>query len=326
MNKYLIITSINNPTKAVKNYAQMQGWNIVMVGDKKTPDDWDCDNIEYLSPDKQANLKFSIINELPWNQPSRANIGYLYAMEKKADSITQSDDDNIPNKFWGLPNDDQEMSIIDTNSFTNVYSNFTNEFIWPRGYPLDKILNSKRAIESKGKLKVAIWQHLADGDTDVDAIYRLTNNKTISFNQRDPLALSRNTVCPFNCQSTTFFKESYVLLYLPSYITPRSSDIVRGLIAQPLLWSIERNLGFTSPTVTQERNPHNYLKDFEEEILIYLNSEKIIEIANEAINSDYSLHENLIKVYGSLIFNKILPDKEMDALQCWVNDVLALSK
>jgi len=98
MNKYLIITSINNPTKAVKNYALMKGWNIVMVGDKKTPDDWSCENIVYLSPDIQNNLNFSIINKLPWNQPSRANIGYLYAMENKADSITQSDDDNIPNE------------------------------------------------------------------------------------------------------------------------------------------------------------------------------------------------------------------------------------
>jgi hypothetical protein len=321
MNKYLVMTSINSPTIAVEKYAVMKDYRVVMIGDKKTPENWQHKNVIYLSPDQQEKLSYSIIKYLPWNIPARVNIGYLYAIEHSAEIITQSDDDNIPNEHWGIPHLNDEVSTINANDFINVYKYFTDSFVWPRGFPLDRILEQKVITEQLEPSQVRVWQHLANRDTDVDAIYRLTNNKFIYFSQRSPLALKEGSVCPFNCQSTTFYKEAFLLLYLPSFISPRASDIVRGLIAQPLLWSIGRTLGFTAPTVIQERNPHNYLDDFRDELLIYLESENIFNIAKSMIRSEASLSENLFSVYQGLIKARLVPEKELDLVRAWISDV-----
>lgn len=320
MNKYLIMTSINGPTSAVEKYAAMKDCRVVMIGDKKTPENWKCNNVIYISPDQQEKLPYSIIKNLPWNIPARINIGYLYAMESGAEIITQSDDDNIPNEHWGIPDLNVNVSTIDANDFINVYKYFTTSFVWPRGFPLDKILKHKNVNEQREPSQVRVWQHLANRDTDVDAIYRLTNNEFIYFSQRSPIALKEGTVCPFNCQSTTFYKEAFLLLYLPSFISPRASDIVRGLIAQPLLWSLGLNLGFTSPTVTQERNPHNYLDDFREELLIYLESENIFNIAKNAIRLEASLPQNFFAVYQGLVDAKLVPPEELQLVEAWIDD------
>ncbi|MFC1801915.1 STELLO glycosyltransferase family protein [Patescibacteria group bacterium] len=325
MKKYIVMTSINAPTKAVKKYANMKDWRVVMIGDKKTPSNWKHENIEYISPAKQKKLSYTLTKDLPWNLPSRVNIGYLYAMEQGADIITQSDDDNIPNRYWKIPNFDGNIQTIKYNGFVNIYKSFTKKFVWPRGFPLDKILESKKISEISKGSNVRIWQHLANKDTDVDAIYRLTNNTHINFSQRKPLALNKEALCPFNCQSTTFHKDVYVLLYLPSFITPRASDIVRGLIAQPLLWSIGYSLGFTSPIVTQERNPHDFMKDFKDELLIYLHSENIVKIAKKSISQKNTLSGNLLAVYKELVMSGLIPKKELVLLKSWIKDVENLS-
>ena len=38
--RWIVLTSINAPTKDVKNLAAIEGWKVVVVGDKKTPQDW----------------------------------------------------------------------------------------------------------------------------------------------------------------------------------------------------------------------------------------------------------------------------------------------
>lgn len=40
--KWIVLTTINPPTDDVKKLADIEGWNVVMVGDTKTPADWRC--------------------------------------------------------------------------------------------------------------------------------------------------------------------------------------------------------------------------------------------------------------------------------------------
>jgi hypothetical protein len=63
--KWVVITTINQPTKAVKKLAALKDWRVVIVGDKKTPPDWQYDNCVYLSPEEQLNLGFKITHYLP---------------------------------------------------------------------------------------------------------------------------------------------------------------------------------------------------------------------------------------------------------------------
>ncbi|MEI6863770.1 MAG: STELLO glycosyltransferase family protein [Candidatus Adlerbacteria bacterium] len=322
MKKVIVTTTINPPTEAVLKLSQMPGWDNITIGDKKSPPGWHQDGVTYFSADDQATLPYALIQKLPWNLPARAMVGFLRAIEQGADIISQVDDDNIPLGAWEVPSFDGTYGHISEQGFVNIYKYFTDEFIWPRGYPLDKILEQKKPAEEMLGGSVGIWQHLADNDTDVDAIYRLTKGAAITFNKRGPLVLSAGASSPFNCQSTTYEKTAFPLLYLPAYISPRESDIVRGLIAQPILWCAGKTLGFTASTVMQERNPHNYLKDFAAEMLIYLHSEDIFNTAKRIATPERGVAENLRAVYVELIEQKFIPAQELELLDAWLFDII----
>ena len=38
--KWVVLTTINEPTNDVKKLADIEGWRVVVVGDTKTPKDW----------------------------------------------------------------------------------------------------------------------------------------------------------------------------------------------------------------------------------------------------------------------------------------------
>ena len=155
----------------------------------------------------------------------------------------------------------------------------------------------------------------------MDAIYRLTGNAPCSFDQRPPVVLERGTLCPFNSQNTLFAKPLFPLLYLPTFVTFRFTDILRSLVAQPILWLMDYRLGFTSATVTQERNPHDYLKDFEMEIPCYLHPERVVEAVGAAIQPGRSVGDNLMLAYAALVKAQIVPDQELRVLEFWLQDL-----
>ncbi len=320
-NNFAVITTINPPSEAVRLLSRREDLNLVVVGDEKTPNNWRCEGSTYLSLEAQYSLKYQILRRTPRNHQARVNLGYLYAIENGAERITQIDDDNIPTEKWRIPDPLDIYDCIDLAGWHNIYSYFTDEVVWPRGYPLDKILNYRASELRRKQANVKIWQHLADGDTDVDAIYRLTRGGKITFQSRAPIALSVGAVCPINCQSTTFFKDAFPLLYLPAYVSPRASDIIRGIVAQPILWKFGYLVGFTPPIVEQIRNPHNCLVDFKEELLIYIHSEEIFETATTVARSSQSMAAHLSSVYAELVKKGVLPLAELELLADWLDDL-----
>ncbi len=324
--RFIIITSIFEPTEAVKNFAAVSGWQLIVVGDRKTPSNWQMENVIYLGPEQQEKLGYNVLKHLPWNHYCRKITGYLYAISQGADLIADSDDDNEPLADWPALPEEATLQTLSGKKFVNIYSYFTKEFIWPRGFPLNRILNTEKASETETTPDVAIWQFLANEDPDVDAIYRLTKNQLITFNKNEPLALASGTVCPFNSQNTIFKKEVFSLLYLPAFVTFRFTDILRGLVAQPLLWKRSKQLGFGPATVVQKRNPHDYLKDFESEIPVYLHSEQVIDIATETLQtiSADNLTEQMVAVYKALHAAQIVPEEELKLLDAWVEDLRAV--
>jgi hypothetical protein len=167
------------------------------------------------------------------------------------------------------------------------------------------------------KLQVGIWQGLADEDPDVDAIYRLTSDTPCIFQKRGSVVLEKATVCPFNSQNTAFRKELFPLLFLPSFVTFRFTDILRGIIAQPILWQHDYRLGFTEATVVQKRNVHDYFKDFESEVPMYLHIEKSLDAVNKAMGSA-AVKDNLYNAYEALLKIGVVNEKEMDVLGEWM--------
>ena len=301
--KYIVITSIFEPTQAIKEFAKLKDYRLIVVGDKKSPLNWDCENVIYLSIEQQMQLDFEIGMVLPYNHYCRKMIGYLYAMKENADSIIDTDDDNIPKSNWIFPEMNGVFDYIEEHKgFVNIYQLYTKDKIWPRGLPLRLIstdFNLNAGLKKK-ECNIGVWQGLADEDPDVDAIYRLTSDELCNFNSREPVVLGKGSVSPFNTQNTLIIKELFPLLYLPTYVTFRFTDILRGLVFQPIMWMYNYNLGFVDATVVQKRNPHDYFKDFISEIPMYEHCEKVIEIVSTTISTSYSIEDNLFKAYENL--------------------------
>jgi hypothetical protein len=327
VSNFIVITSIFEPTEAVRQWAALDDWEVVVVGDRKTPSGWSCPGVTYLSPSDQTALPFEIAESLPWDHYSRKMLGYLYAMSEGAELIVDTDDDNIPLETWRTLPFEGEFATISKPGFANVYKSFSEAYVWPRGFPLRQVRNARTALpETLLPANVGIWQFLANGDPDIDAIHRLVFDEPLWFDERDPLVLAEGTVCPFNSQNTLFRSELFPLLYLPATVTFRFTDILRGLIAQPILWRSGFQLGFGPATVEQERNDHDYLRDFESEVPMYLHTEQTVELASAAAIEGASPSENLLRVYAALLEHEIVDEKELRLLQAWARDVAAATE
>ena len=200
---HVVITSIFAPTEAVAKIAAMSDYQLVVAGDKKSPASWQVDGVEYLSIADQEAQGFSLSTKLPFNHYGRKMMGYLHAIQAGASVIVDTDDDNIPYDGWVFPAFEGTFAASPVDKgFVNIYKNFTSHHIWPRGYPLDLILddthNLKEADLTETTAKIGMWQGLADSDPDVDAIYRLIDNTEVFFDKRSPIVLAEGTLCPFN--------------------------------------------------------------------------------------------------------------------------------
>ncbi len=323
--KYIIITTISAPTESVKCFSELINYKLIVIGDRKTPQDWKLDNCRFISLKEQNKNEFLIASKLPINHYSRKMIGYLTAISSGAKVIIDTDDDNKPKHGWGFPCFEGCFDVInDDKGFVNIYNLFTDINIWPRGFPVNRINTTNSEVNRietyVQKASVGVWQGLADEDPDVDAIYRLVCNKPCYFNERSPIVLGKGTISPFNSQNTAFRKEFFPLLYLPAFVSFRFTDILRGLIAQPIMWLYGYNLGFTDATVTQFRNEHNLLKDFESEIPMYLLSERIIDIVKNKLSSNLSISQNLFNAYDELFRQMIVKKEELELLDLWLKE------
>ncbi|MBU2018621.1 MAG: DUF288 domain-containing protein [Bacteroidetes bacterium] len=319
MKKFIVITSIFAPTEAIRKFAALPDYQLVVVGDLKSPKEWKLDNVVYLGVEDQKKLNYPILKNLPFNHYCRKMLGYLWAIENGAEIIIDTDDDNLPYENWNFPAFKGEFDTIENdNGFVNIYEQFTPQKIWPRGLPLNEVLNQKKYAISKQQSKIGVWQGLANGDPDVDAIYRLVDNTPCTFDKRSPIVLGENTITPFNSQNTAFCKELFPLLYLPAFVTFRFTDILRGLVAQPILWKAGYKLGFTEATVFQDRNAHNYMRDFESEVTMYLHTERVIDTVKGTISSENSIIQNIQQSYFALAEQNIVNKDEINLLNTWL--------
>lgn len=324
---FVVVTTIFPPTSAMRAWSSSTNRNLVVVGDRKTPPDWSCPPSKYLPVDEQQRLDFALTEKLPFNHYCRKNIGYLYAMRQGAESILDTDDDNIPKPGAVYPQFSGTFETLGAGAgFVNVYQYFTRQFIWPRGLPLQDIRPKTLPLESTNlQQRIGVWQGLADGEPDVDAIYRLVIGEPCVFEDRT-IVLAAGTCAPFNSQNTLFQKALFPLLYLPAHVSFRFTDILRGIVAQPIMWAHGYRLGFCGPSVIQERNPHNYFEDFKQEIPFYLHSQEILDVVTAVVRPSYSLAHNLGCAYDALVAKQIVPERELNLLHAWLADVDAAQR
>ncbi len=326
MQTALVITSIASPNKVLKTYANLckeKNIHYIVIGDTKSPQDFKLDGCDYWSVERQKELKNSFADLVPYRHYARKNIGYLIAMQNGAEIIVETDDDNFPyDSFLNFyPKELNVCSIAAKNQWLNIYEYFSDERIWPRGFSLAHIQDGKNGeIKNEQLFNCPIQQGLADENPDVDAMYRLSYPLPINFKPDLKFVLDKNTWSPFNSQNTVWYKEAFMLLYLPAYCSFRMTDIWRSFVAQRIAWENNWNILFYSSTVWQERNEHNLMKDFEDEIPGYLNNHKIInELQNLQLKSGAAnMSDNLLKCYDKLISMQLVGEDEMPLLKEWI--------
>jgi hypothetical protein len=326
----IVITTIQPPTSSVMamvERAHRDGLRVIAVGDRKSPETAWPNGVDFLSIASQLKMDLKLPALLPENHYARKNLGYLLAISRGAAVIFDTDDDNAPLPSWSR----REVNVLARpclqTGWVNAYRWFSQENIWPRGLPLESIRSSETEIPLGQPVtaQAPIQQGLANGSPDVDAVWRLTMDKDIAFQDNGSVLLGKGTWCPFNSQSTWWFSEAYPLMYLPSFVSFRMTDIWRSFVAQRCLWAMGHGLVFHGPEMFQERNPHNLLRDFEQEIPGYLGNNKIREILEGLVLSDKpgDAGANLQRCYEALTAGGFVPDKEMALVEAWLADVLA---
>jgi hypothetical protein len=328
--KTLIITSIANDKHPILNQFAVECKNrnidYIVIGDTKSPADFQLPGCDFWSVDRQQTLPFELSKITPTRHYSRKNLGYLLAIKNGSAELVETDDDNIPREeFWNPKQREVKSHVFENAGWVNVYHYFTKNMIWPRGFPLEEL--QKKQIElstlKNELINCPIQQGLADENPDVDAVYRLTYPLPLDFEIKARLALGKNAWSPFNSQNTYWFKEAFPLMYLPSYCSFRMTDIWRSYVAQRIAWECGWSVLYHEPTVWQERNEHNLMKDFEDEIPGYSNNFNICKKL-QSLNlkaGQANICENLITCYQKLIDINVIGKEEMLLLKAWISDI-----
>ncbi len=321
--KWIVVTTINYPSEMMKKLASIKNWHLVVVADKKTPKDWHLDNCDFLSVEAQEKLPYKIIQHLPWNHYCRKNIGYLYAIEHGATIIYDTDDDNMPitDTVTYLPEQTTTMRYITHDSSVNPYAHFGQPAVWPRGYPLTAITSTPNYQLQQESVFIPVQQGCVNKAPDVDAIFRLTQDQEISFEDKKAVSIPAQTACPFNSQNTIFYKSAFWGLLIPITVSFRASDIWRSYWVQRMLWDMQASLCFLPATAIQYRNDHNLLKDFEDELEIYLKTEKMITAIRTWHSGKPLFADRIQDLMATLIKGGFFKPAEMNLLNAWLEDL-----
>lgn len=324
----IVVTTINSPTealRAVAGGAPRIRADVIIIGDEKSPAGFALPGAHYLDIAQQRATPYRYAQIAPTRHYARKNVGYLTAMERGATVIIETDDDNFPTeKFWTARSRVIEAEGVPGEDWVNVYRYFTDSLIWPRGLPLKTIHRPTVDLTNSQTFDCPIQQGLADGDPDVDAIYRLTLPLPLSFAARAPVALS-GSWCPFNSQNTAFWLDAFPLLYLPYYCSFRMTDIWRSFVAQRICYLNGWSILFHEATVHQDRNEHDLLRDFKEEIDGYLHNGRIREVLDQLdLTPGISEIPNAMRLsYRCLVDAGFIRHLELELLDAWLEDCAA---
>jgi hypothetical protein len=327
----LVVTTIHSPSDSLRQFAAgcgKFGIRMIVIGDRATPADFELPGCAYYDLKSQCELGFRLSLSIPVACYARKNLGYLIALRQGALVILESDDDNLPLDSFFAPRRRRTWAAhVVGSGWVNVYSYFAavGTSVWPRGFPLDAIRTLPPAYEKLPfeELDCPIQQGLVDGDADVDAIFRLIYGDAPGFRAANPVAVGPGSWCPVNSQNTAWWAEAAPLLYLPAHCSFRMTDIWRGIVAQRIAWENGWNVLFHSATASQNRNQHDLMKDFEDEIPGYLGMRSISEMLSSISLSPgaRNIPENLRVCYAALVEHGVFDEAELLLLEDWLADL-----
>lgn len=318
--------------KRLFDLAELAKSQLVIIGDVKTPH-WNPQTlpefVHYFSIEEQAKKWPTLSNLLPINHYARKNLAYLWALENDVSILLDTDDDNYAESDIFENVHQNYRTYIGKNEWVNTYAHFGRPEIWPRGLPLDEAFKPLETPEqTNDNPNWQCFQSIVDGDPDLDAIGRMLNPENHIFEDLEALILGPENFCPTNSQATLWKRPLLPFLYLPITSSFRMTDIWRGIIVS----GYQKAYGF--PTIfgklgfIQERNEHNLISDFVDEIPGHLHNRLIKQLSDKLWNSNVSSKDDhliFLSIYEELVSLEILGESEIASIQEFINVVDTLN-
>ena len=266
LKKIIVTTTISEVTEATLKYSIMDDWELIVVGDIKTPkESYDKINCIYLTPEYQDKKWNLLSNLIGWNCAERKTLGVLEAYERGADLIAIVDDDNVPLDNWGkniVIGQEVEVFHYETERicFDPLYhTNYPH--LWHRGYPLQLLKNRDEYKLVKKIVIPDVQSGLWNKEPDIDAICRMEHLPNCDFS-KEGFPISTNTFSPYNSQNTILSRKAASEYFMMAR-TGRMTDIWASFYNQACGFKMV----YTEVDVRHDRHVHNETKDFKDEIL-----------------------------------------------------------
>lgn len=270
MKKIIVTTTIYPRTEAIDAFDAMTDWELIVIGDLKTPKDYQLDRGLYVGPDDQVKIDPALSEAIGWNMIQRRTFGLLLAYQYGADIVALVDDDNIPLPGWGTDlvlGQPTKVNFYETDllCFDPVgATNYPN--LWHRGFPLQLLSQREYGRKSQKTIVPDIQADFWNGDPDIDAICRMEHSPDCDFDITC-FPIASNKISPFNSQNTFMLRHVIPDYWLIPHVG-RMDDIWGSYYAQ----ARGHRVVYSKPSVVQKRNDHDLTIDFNKEIIGYQNN------------------------------------------------------
>ena len=289
----IVTTTINVPTlfDAYAADAKAHGRRVrfVVVADKKTPLEAEtyCKElqqrtgyeVDYFTIERQEEYlkRFPALRDFfPYNCIQRRMIGLLFAYEIGSPVIITIDDDNFlaDKDYFGqhAVGHAKEMRLARSGSgWLNVCALLEEKDGRPffaRGFPVEERRTNEQWQFATGIVRPVVNAGLWLGDPDIDALERLSHFPepldAVGYRGEEQLAVAQGTWTPFNSQNTALLREVIPAYMLVPHVK-RMDDIWASYIIKRIADHKGDSITVGRPLVKQDRNPHNYWRDLEDE-------------------------------------------------------------
>lgn len=339
-----MVSVSNYPSDLLRNFAKLKGWQVLAIGNSRTPADWKLKGAIFLSLEQQATLGFRVVNYLPYDSYVRKSVGYLFAIQHGAKKIFDADDrgeviDGDLGKHFDveLVGEGARQDIMlqyshenPNRTVINPYIHFGQRSVWPRGLPLENVgeVSHEEFYTQVFGGKQFIQQGISNGLPDVDSVFYFTRKSgleafDIRFDERAPkVALPQGMMVPLNSFNTMYHSPAFWGLMLPVSVSTMASDVLRGYWAQRLLWEIGGYVAVYPPTVHRYDRIEAY--PFSEEKDLHINVGRLIKFLVSWRSNKHILFENILDLSYKMAEEGFWTDKDVMFTAAWLQDLLSV--
>ncbi|KAK9062992.1 hypothetical protein SSX86_016862 [Deinandra increscens subsp. villosa] len=342
--QWIIVSVSDYPSDSIKKLLKIKGWQVLAVGNSKTPEDWSLKGTIFLSLEEQAKLGFRVVDYLPYDSYVRKSVGYLFAIQHGAKKIFDLDDrgelidDNISKHFdTELGQNGKKDGILlqynndnPNRTVVNPYIHFGQRSVWPRGLPLENVgeIEHEEYYNEVVSGSQFIQQGISNGLPDVDSVFYFTRKQNLEpfdvrFDQHAPkVALPQGVMVPVNSFNTMFHYSSFWGLMLPVSVSSMASDVIRGYWAQRILWEIGGYVVVYPPTVFRSDTVQSY--PFAEEKDLHVNVGNLVKFLVSWKSDKHRLFEKILELSYSMAKEGFWSEKDVKFTAAWVQDLISV--